>query len=88
MFQIKIDITDINNKAPKAEDFLMEVSLYENATTGDLISRVIATDLDRDGEYKNKNLKVIKSLKFRAAQYCCVFHQLPKLSSFGKLFCD
>lgn len=28
----------------------MEIWLYENATTGDEITRVIATDLDRDSK--------------------------------------
>ena len=48
-FQISISITDINNKVPEAGEFQQEVTLYENATTGDLISQINAIDLDRDG---------------------------------------
>lgn len=47
-FQIKINITDINNKVPQIGSFDGVVYLYENSTTGDLIRRVLATDADRD----------------------------------------
>ena len=48
--QIQIRITDTNNKIPQVGEFAKEIWLYENATTGDEITRVIATDLDRDSE--------------------------------------
>lgn len=35
---------------PEEGDFESEIYLYENATTGDLITTVYATDLDRDSK--------------------------------------
>jgi hypothetical protein len=48
-FQIKITVIDINNKFPQIEDFETVIEMYENATTGDHIVTVIASDKDRDG---------------------------------------
>lgn len=48
--QIKIDITDINNKVPEVDALQIDIEIYENATTGDFIRQVVATDLDRDCE--------------------------------------
>lgn len=53
--QIQIRITDTNNKIPQVGDFAMNIWLYENATTGDEITRVIATDLDRDSEIHHQH---------------------------------
>lgn len=62
-YQIAIDIIDINNKLPEAGDFESEIYLYENATTGDLITKVIATDLDRDSKVViSFQVKIIRNL--------------------------
>lgn len=52
LLQIAIFITDINNKSPEPDydNFNTTVYIYENATTGDDITFVAATDLDRDGK--------------------------------------
>lgn len=48
--QIKVHITDTNNKYPQVESKEIGVELYENATSGDLIRDIKAWDFDRDGE--------------------------------------
>lgn len=48
--KISIYIVDINNKIPEEAEFEKEIYLYENATTGDFITQVVATDLDRDSK--------------------------------------
>lgn len=76
---MNIEITDINNKVPEVGEFLTEISRYENATTGDFISRVNTTDLDRDGILKGTCLKpnfCKPSCNFRATQCRSIFYQL------------
>jgi len=49
--QIAINIIDTNNKHPQLGVFESEIRLYENATTGDLITNVVITDQDRDAPH-------------------------------------
>lgn len=56
--EISISITDINNKAPELGPFASVISIYENATSGTFITKVNATDLDRDGEIFKTTLNV------------------------------
>ncbi|XP_037029736.1 cadherin-23-like [Bradysia coprophila] len=46
--EIRINIIDINNKYPFFGEFEVEVSIYENATTGDEIQIILTSDMDRD----------------------------------------
>lgn len=43
-----MSITDTNNKRPSFDDFEAEIRIYENATSGDPITNVLVSDLDRD----------------------------------------
>lgn len=43
-----VTIIDTNNKRPSFEDFEAKIKIYENATSGDPITVVLVSDLDRD----------------------------------------
>lgn len=51
IFQIKINIIDINNKFPQVGLFEQTIEMFENATTGDFITQIVATDADRDAPH-------------------------------------
>lgn len=70
--QIQIRITDTNNKIPQVGDFAMEIKLYENATTGDEITRVIATDLDRDSKDKSIIINLSNVCLFVCFKNCLI----------------
>jgi hypothetical protein len=81
--QIKIRITDINNKSPQVESLRIEVELYENATSGDLIWDIKAVDLDRDGEYStifSRNIFFISMLHHSPPQRNTIYHKLCRAS--------
>ncbi|CRL07387.1 CLUMA_CG020361, isoform A [Clunio marinus] len=48
---IAIYIIDINNKFPEPLENELEFSIYENATSGELITQIFALDLDRDAPH-------------------------------------
>lgn len=68
--QIQIRITDTNNKIPQVGDFAMEISLYENATTGDEITRVLVTDLDRDSKDNSIIINLSNVLSVCVSKVC------------------
>lgn len=73
-------ITDTNNKWPSFDDFDTEISIYENATTDDLITDVLVSDIDRDDPHN-------------VVQYLINFNSRPQLQRYfnidestGRLF--
>lgn len=85
--QIQIRITDTNNKIPQVGDFAMEIKLYENATTGDEITRVSATDLDRDSKDKSIIINLLnvclfvcfKKFKFNILQHHTILYNIASI---------
>lgn len=62
--KVQIDIIDINNKYPIIHEFDMSLELYENATTGDVITQIPASDLDRDGNNQFNNIIMLLGFLF------------------------
>lgn len=69
IFQIKINIIDINNKFPQVGVFAESIKMFENATTGDFITQIWASDADRDEPHNT-------------IQYSINFLEFPELQKY------
>ena len=51
--RVEVTVLDVNDNPPQFEDALYEATIIENATTGVVVTRVTASDLDSglNGEF-------------------------------------
>ncbi|CAH0582882.1 unnamed protein product [Chrysodeixis includens] len=67
-----IDIIDTNNKSPETENANITVWVWENATEGDTVAQLSATDLDRDELYHTVRYQILYSVNLRLLNFFAV----------------
>ncbi|CAH2040187.1 unnamed protein product, partial [Iphiclides podalirius] len=72
--EISIEIIDTNNKVPRAEieQFDTVIYVYENATSGDEIVRIVSSDDDRDAMYNTVRYQINYVVNLRLRNFFAV----------------